>query len=178
MLQEPVEKWPICDCLIAFHSRGFPLEKSIEYAKLRYLLYFVSGCGVAQIGCGLAHRVRCLDQIGWGAAQIGCGVAQIACDVVPIRCGVLQTWCGVAQMKCGEAQIRCGVAQIRCGVAKIGCDVAQIGCIVAQIGWANSDEEAGDGPRRMFMYDCTYKWRTNEIQDLPDLAFPSVSYPL
>jgi hypothetical protein len=34
--QEPVEKWPICDCLIAFHSRGFPLQKSIAYAKLRW----------------------------------------------------------------------------------------------------------------------------------------------
>ncbi len=74
MLQEPVEKWPICDCLIAFHSRGFPLEKSIEYAKLRYVLYFVSGCGVAQIGCGVT-------QIGCVLAQIECGVAQIESGV-------------------------------------------------------------------------------------------------
>ena len=27
--------WPLCDCLIAFHSKGFPLEKSISYAQLR-----------------------------------------------------------------------------------------------------------------------------------------------
>jgi len=32
---EPVEKWPLCDCLISFHSKGFPLEKSITYANLR-----------------------------------------------------------------------------------------------------------------------------------------------
>ena len=71
LFQEPVEKWPLCDCLIAFHSKGkytvgthtycdlnqsyiiknirylilknfislkipgFPLEKAIEYTKLR-----------------------------------------------------------------------------------------------------------------------------------------------
>ena len=30
-----MEEWPNCDCLIAFHSKGFPLEKTIEYANLR-----------------------------------------------------------------------------------------------------------------------------------------------
>ena len=33
--QSPIEEWPICDCLIAFHSKGFPLTKTIEYANLR-----------------------------------------------------------------------------------------------------------------------------------------------
>ncbi|CBY22911.1 unnamed protein product [Oikopleura dioica] len=35
ILNDPVEEWPLCDVLISFHSKGFPLEKAIEYAKMR-----------------------------------------------------------------------------------------------------------------------------------------------
>jgi inositol-hexakisphosphate/diphosphoinositol-pentakisphosphate 1-kinase len=33
--QEEIESWFVVDCLISFHSKGFPLEKAIKYAQLR-----------------------------------------------------------------------------------------------------------------------------------------------
>lgn len=35
ILNEPVEFWPLCDCLISFHATDFPLHKAIEYERLR-----------------------------------------------------------------------------------------------------------------------------------------------
>lgn len=35
ILNEPVERWPLCDCLISFHATDFPLHKAIEYERIR-----------------------------------------------------------------------------------------------------------------------------------------------
>uniref|UniRef100_A0A0N4ZBW0 ATP-grasp domain-containing protein n=1 Tax=Parastrongyloides trichosuri TaxID=131310 RepID=A0A0N4ZBW0_PARTI len=35
ILNEDIQKWPIVDALISFHSTGFPIHKAISYIKLR-----------------------------------------------------------------------------------------------------------------------------------------------
>ena len=35
ILHQPIEAWPVCDVLIAFFSKGYPLQKAKDYVKLR-----------------------------------------------------------------------------------------------------------------------------------------------
>jgi hypothetical protein len=42
ILGDPIETWPICDCLIAFSSSGYPLAKVEAYADLRKFVFFSS----------------------------------------------------------------------------------------------------------------------------------------
>ena len=35
ILNQPIESWPIVDCLIAFYSTRYPTEKALQYVHLR-----------------------------------------------------------------------------------------------------------------------------------------------
>lgn len=35
LLNQPIEKWPIVDCLMSWYSSGFPLERAEAYTRLR-----------------------------------------------------------------------------------------------------------------------------------------------
>ena len=100
-MNKPVEKWPLCDCLISFHATDFPLNKAIEYERLRrpyvindlhrqYDLLDRRKVFRALARAGIAHPRHCVlvrDKDGNGKAEnISLGNLKAKmCKTVPTR---------------------------------------------------------------------------------------------
>ena len=50
ILNEPIENWPIVDVCIAFYSTHFPIQKALEYVKLRQP-YMINDLEVCDLRC-------------------------------------------------------------------------------------------------------------------------------
>lgn len=58
ILNEKVEKWPLCDVLIAFYSSGYPLNKAEEYAELHPDIFVLNDLKMQRV---LMDRRRVYD---------------------------------------------------------------------------------------------------------------------
>ena len=58
ILNVEVEKWPICDALIAFHSAGYPLDKAENYASLHPNMFILNDLKMQRV---LMDRRRVYD---------------------------------------------------------------------------------------------------------------------
>lgn len=54
IVNEPIERWPVCDVLISFHSKDFPMSKTIDYIKFRGIW----AVNDLERACDLLDRVR------------------------------------------------------------------------------------------------------------------------
>lgn len=83
--EEPIEKWPLCDVLLSWHSDGFPLRKAQAYAALRRP-FLVNDVGIQDVLLD-RRRVYKLLQVGrFAAAARVCGCFQqsgVLCTNVP-----------------------------------------------------------------------------------------------
>ena len=68
ILGQPVENWPVVDRLLAFASSGFPLEKAIQYQKLRQPLV-VNDLEEQKL---LTDRVEIYKKLKEGTPEVGC----------------------------------------------------------------------------------------------------------
>lgn len=59
ILSEPVDKWPLCDCLISFHSKGLSLDV-LCYIIFCVLPYFHIAC-IIEISARKRHLILFLE---------------------------------------------------------------------------------------------------------------------
>ena len=80
ILNQPVEEWPVCECLIAFYSDGFPLDKAIAYVELRKPMVFND----LQEQYSLMDRCVCVGVCGCARApacgECGCDLSCVCAD--------------------------------------------------------------------------------------------------
>jgi hypothetical protein len=86
ILEEPIEAWPLCDCLLSWHSDGFPLAKAQAYVQARRPfcvndmmsqdrlldrreVYRILQVGAGAVCCGWVYRILQVGVVYRGCAD-------------------------------------------------------------------------------------------------------------